>query len=59
VHPNRVLIIDPKGKVVAKNSTEGDEIVMAPVRISGDFKSSLLRERRPELYEEIAKPSQR
>jgi predicted amidohydrolase len=59
VHPKRVLIIDPKGNVVAKNSTERDEIVMAPVRISGDFRSSLLRERRPELYEEIAKPAKR
>jgi predicted amidohydrolase len=57
VHPNRCLIIDPKGNVIAKNAAEGDQIVMATITIRGDFKSSLLKERRPELYEEIARPT--
>jgi len=56
VHPNRCLIIDPRGNVIAKNSGEGDQITMATITIRGDVKSSLLKERRPELYELIAKP---
>lgn len=56
VHPNRCLIIDPKGNVVAKNTAEGDQIVTAKITIRSDFKSSLIKERRPELYDLIAKP---
>jgi predicted amidohydrolase len=56
VHPNRCLIIDPQGKVIASNSEAGDQIVMGAVRIRADQRSSLMQERRPELYGEIARP---
>jgi predicted amidohydrolase len=56
VHPKRCLIIDPKGAVIAKDKGEFDQIVMATIRINPVAKQPLLDRRRPELYEELARP---
>ena len=56
VHPKRCLIIDPHGTVVAKSTGEGDQIVMATITIRGNNKQFLLKQRRPELYEELVRP---
>lgn len=58
VHPKRTLIIDPRGTIIAQNSGEGDQIVMASVSLREAKPIQLLRERRPDLYGEIAKPRQ-
>ncbi|MBI3207316.1 MAG: carbon-nitrogen hydrolase family protein [Candidatus Solibacter usitatus] len=56
VHPKRCLIIDPRGKVVAKNEGEEDQIVLARIELRGDQRQFLLEQRRPELYGDIVKP---
>jgi predicted amidohydrolase len=56
VHPKRCLIIDPKGKVVARDAGEFDQVVMATIRIDTDTRQSLLEQRRPELYQELLHP---
>jgi predicted amidohydrolase len=53
VHPKRCLIIDPKGKVVAEDAGEFDQIVMATIRINPHARQTLLERRRPELYQEL------
>jgi predicted amidohydrolase len=59
VHPKRCLIIDPKGKVVAKDSGEFDQVVMATIRINADARQTLLERRRPELYRDLVQPKAR
>jgi predicted amidohydrolase len=56
VHPKRCLVIDPRGKVVAKDLGEFDQVVMATIRIDPDARQTLLERRRPELYEELLRP---
>jgi predicted amidohydrolase len=56
VHPKRCLLIDPRGQIVARNEGEDDQIVYGTVRIREDQKSSLIRERRPELYGDLTRP---
>jgi predicted amidohydrolase len=53
VHPDRALIIDPSGKIVAQNSTRGDQIVLTRVSIPEIAKPGLLRFRRPALYGDL------
>jgi predicted amidohydrolase len=52
VHPKRCLIIDPHGRVVAENTGEQDQIVMAKIYPSS-ARRQLLERRRPELYGDI------
>jgi apolipoprotein N-acyltransferase len=59
VHPKRCLIIDPKGKVVAKDAGEFDQVVMATIKIDTGSPKTLLRHRRPELYQDLADPQKR
>lgn len=56
VHPKRCLVVDAGGKVVAQSSGEGDQIVMATIRLSENAKPHFLVQRRPELYGEIVRP---
>lgn len=51
-HPNRGLIIDPGGKILAQNAGTGDQIVMAPVKLAARPPQHL-RNRRPEIYGEL------
>jgi predicted amidohydrolase len=56
VHPKRVLIIEPGGKIIAQNKTEEDEIVMERIVLRANQKQFLLEQRRPELYTDLTKP---
>lgn len=55
VHPQRVLIIDPAGKIAAQDHGAGDEIVFATIRLDGRVGRGPIRHRRPEIYGEILK----
>jgi predicted amidohydrolase len=55
IHPKRGLIIDPSGKVVAKDAGEFDQIVMATIRINRNARQGLLEQRRPELYGDLVR----
>jgi predicted amidohydrolase len=56
VHPKRCLVIDPKGRVVAKDAGEFDQVVTATIRIDPALRQPSLERRRPELYQEIVNP---
>ncbi|HEU0138193.1 MAG TPA: carbon-nitrogen hydrolase family protein [Bryobacteraceae bacterium] len=53
VHPERVLVIDPSGKITAEDSREGDEAVLAEIRVDSRIGRGPIRHRRPEIYGEI------
>ena len=53
VHPNRVLLIDPRGKVVARNEGEGDQLVYGEVVLDERVGSGPIRDRKPEIYREL------
>jgi len=55
VHPKRCLFIDPKGKVIAQDRGEGDELVTARIELDERVGRGPIRDRRPELYREILK----
>ncbi|MBK5291408.1 MAG: carbon-nitrogen hydrolase family protein [Acidobacteriia bacterium] len=55
VHPKRCLIINPSGKIVAKDAGEFDQVVMGKIDLTKHTRSTLLEQRRPELYSEILK----
>ncbi len=59
VHPKRCLIIDPRGKVIAKDAGEFDQVVIATIRINPDSRHPLLERRRPELYGDLVDQSLR
>jgi predicted amidohydrolase len=50
VHPQRVLIIDPRGNIVAKDQGEADQIVHARITLDGRIGKGAIRSRRPEVY---------
>lgn len=58
VHPKRTLIINPRGTIVAQNTGETDQIVIATITLKDGKPVQLIQERRPELYGEITKPRQ-
>jgi predicted amidohydrolase len=53
VHPERCLIIDPKGNVIARDQGERDQVVIARVELDGRVGRGPIRDRRPDLYREI------
>jgi len=53
VHPKRALIIDPKGKVIASDSDQGDQVVTGRIRLDDRVGSGPIRNRRPEIYGEL------
>ncbi|MBI2690073.1 MAG: carbon-nitrogen hydrolase family protein [Acidobacteria bacterium] len=54
VHPQRALLIDSGGKILAQNKGEGDQIVTARMSVNPKRKHSMLPFRRPELYGDLA-----
>jgi len=56
VHPHRVLLIDPRGKVVAQNSTEDDEVVIGEIVLDERVGAGPVRDRRPEIYDGLLAP---
>jgi predicted amidohydrolase len=55
VHPKRALIIDPKGKVIASDNGEGDQIVMGRITLDERVGTGPIRSRRPGIYGELVK----
>ena len=53
VHPKRVLVVDPRGKVIAKNDGEDDQIVTARIVLDERVGSGPVRDRKPEIYPEL------
>ena len=53
VNPHRCLFVDPQGKVIAKDSGEGDQIVTARITLDERIGRGPIRFRRPEIYGEI------
>jgi predicted amidohydrolase len=55
VHPKRCLFIDPRGKVIAQDRGQGDELVTARILLDERIGRGPIQDRRPELYREILK----
>ena len=53
VHPERCLIIDPKGNVIARDFGDKDQIVTARVELDQRVGRGPIQDRRPNLYREI------
>ena len=53
VHPRRCLIIDPKGNVIARDKGDEDQIVTARIELDERIGRGPIRDRRPDLYQEI------
>lgn len=54
VKQNQVLVIQPNGKIIARDSGEGDELVMARIELNDDVGTGDIRQRRPpEIYREL------
>jgi predicted amidohydrolase len=56
-HPERCLIIDPAGTIVAQDTGAPDEIVSARINLSDSVRSPI-RRRRPEIYGEMLQTKQ-
>jgi len=56
VHPQRTLIIDPKGTIIAQDdSAGGDQVVIASIAFDDRVGRGVIQGRRPEIYGEILK----
>jgi hypothetical protein len=54
VRQNQALVINPSGKIIARDIGEGDELVLARIDLEGEKGTGEIYERRsPELYREI------
>lgn len=56
VHPKRALLIDAGGNILAQNKGEEDQIVLGRFTVSPKRKHSMLKYRRPALYQELSRP---
>ncbi|MGH9663960.1 MAG: carbon-nitrogen hydrolase family protein, partial [Bryobacteraceae bacterium] len=56
VHPRSCLIINPRGRIIARDHGQGDEVVMATIQLK-DAGRGAIRYRRPEIYKEILLPN--
>lgn len=53
VHPQRCLIIDPKGTIIAADNGKGDQIVTGKIILDDRIGKGPIRARRPEIYGEL------
>lgn len=57
VHPQRFLLIDPRGTIVASDDGgKGDQVVMGKVKFDHRIGDGAIRSRQPEIYGELLKP---
>jgi predicted amidohydrolase len=56
VHPNVAFVSDPKGQIIAKMQSNVPGMLVADLDLSRVTDSNHIRDRRPQLYEEIARP---
>jgi predicted amidohydrolase len=59
VYPERCLIINPQGTIVAQDNGQGDQIVKARIVLDKQIGKGAIRHRRPNVYQEILRPSRR
>lgn len=57
VHPRRGLVIDPGGNVVAASTGSSDQLVIATITPITPPDDAPIRQRRPEIYRELAEPN--
>lgn len=56
VHPQRFLLIDPRGKIVTQDDpAQGDQLVYGRITIDNRIGKGAIRSRKPRLYGEILK----
>jgi predicted amidohydrolase len=55
VHPQRCLIIDPHGVIVAQDKGAEDQVVTARIRVDQGIGAGAIRSRKPDLYRELLK----
>jgi hypothetical protein len=54
VRQNQALVINPSGKIVARDKGQGDELILARIDLGGEKGTGEIFERRsPELYREL------
>ena len=58
VHPQVAFVSDPQGQIAAKLQTNVPSILVCEIDLSQVSDKAHIRDRRPELYEEIARPNQ-
>jgi predicted amidohydrolase len=58
VHPQVAFVSDPHGQIAAKLQTNVPSILVCEIDLSQVSDKAHIRDRRPELYEEIARPNQ-
>jgi predicted amidohydrolase len=59
VHPERCLIIDPKGNVMARDAGDRDQLVTARIVLDEKVGRGPIRDRRPDLYRDILQGAER
>ena len=53
VHPQRILIINPQGTIVAQDNGGGDQVVTARIQLGVGIGKGAIRSRRPDVYKDI------
>jgi predicted amidohydrolase len=59
VHPKNTFVVDPKGTIVAQEEGEHEAIVLATVTLDERIGDGPIRDRRPEIYEELLRLNER
>ena len=55
VHPQRCLIIDPRGTIVAQDSGGEDQVVIARIHLDRRIGAGAIRSRKPQLYRDLVR----
>lgn len=55
-HPNVAFVTDPKGQVIAKHQSTLPGMLVTEVDLSQVTENKHMRDRRPELYKDLALP---
>jgi predicted amidohydrolase len=53
VHPWNTFVVDPEGSIIAQSRWHEESIVLATIRLDDRIGRGPIRQRRPEIYEEI------
>jgi predicted amidohydrolase len=53
VHPKNTFVVDPKGNIIAQEEGDHEALVLAPITLDERIGDGPIRDRRPEIYEEL------
>jgi predicted amidohydrolase len=59
VHPKNTFVVDPRGTIIAQEEGEQEAIVLATVTLDERIGDGPIRDRRPEIYEELLRIRER